>query len=270
MRYLFIVLIITFSTAIAAQELIEFENGQVADADDINSNFQELLDTIKLQQETIDALDARILALEPNEFTTTYDGWLLGDAVVGNDGLTVSANFYRATGSAFVSQPVSSGKHYWEIRASCGPDQFGSNMGVVGGSYDELPSYLENDSQTSWYIVITDGARIREKGGAPITLNDGRLNTVANDIFQIALDLDNNQIYFGKNGIWLGDADPISQQNPAFSIDNKTYYAKFEAGAEQCVPHAMTTNFGASDFAYSVPSGYFKGYCPTSDCEVAD
>jgi hypothetical protein len=48
MRHLFTVLIITFSTAIAAQELVEFENGKVADAEDINSNFQKLLDTIKL------------------------------------------------------------------------------------------------------------------------------------------------------------------------------------------------------------------------------
>ena len=269
MRHILLPLLFLFSNPLLAQELVEFENGKVADADHLNQNFQAFLSEIETLKATVAALEARIETLEPAE-GVKYDGWLIGDAVVSSDGLTVSADFYRATGSAFVSQPVSSGKHYWEISASCGPDQFGSNMGVVGGAYEDLPSYNDEDTQTSWYIIGTDGARIKENGGAPITLSDGRLSTVAGDIFQIALDLDNYQIYFGKNGIWLGDADPISQQNPAFSIDNKTYYAKFEAGAEQCVPHAMTTNFGASDFAYSVPSGYFKGYCPTNDCEVAD
>ena len=269
MRHILLPLLFLFSNPLLAQELVEFENGKVADADDINSNFQELLDTIKLQQETIDALDARILALEPNEFTTTYDGWLLGDAVVGNDGLTVSANFYRARGTVFVSQHISSGKHYWEITAQCGPDQLGSSLGIVGGNYEDLPNYREEDAATNWYGIGTDGAR-KIKNGSPVAFSDGRLATYAGDVFRVAVDLDLNHIYFGKNEIWLGNANPESGVNPAYEIEATTYFAQFEAGAEQCVPHAMTTNFGASDFAYSVPSGYFKGYCPTNDCEVAD
>lgn len=276
MRYLFIVLIITFSTAIASQELVEFENGKVADAEDINSNFQKLLDTIKLQQETIDALDARILALEPEPslFPTIYDGRVTGDAIVSEDGLTVSGNVIYADGVAYVSSPITQGKHYWEVRAQCGPDQRGSQVGIVGSDNKTLNSWGTIQASTAYFGIVTDGARKVNAYDAvtnpPVAFPEGRMATYAGDVFTVAVDMDNLEIYFGKNGVWLGDSSPSDNQNPAYSIPSDEYYAVLVVGAEQCVPHAMTTNFGASDFAYSVPSGYFKGYCPTNDCEVAD
>ena len=49
----------------SAQELVEFENGQVANADDINSNFQQLLTIVTEQQEAIDALRAELEPFYP-------------------------------------------------------------------------------------------------------------------------------------------------------------------------------------------------------------
>jgi len=46
MRHILFTLLLLFSNPIIAQELVEFENGKVADANDINGNFTEILDQI--------------------------------------------------------------------------------------------------------------------------------------------------------------------------------------------------------------------------------
>ena len=46
MRHILLPLLFLFSNPLLAQELVEFENGQVADANDINGNFTEILDQI--------------------------------------------------------------------------------------------------------------------------------------------------------------------------------------------------------------------------------
>jgi hypothetical protein len=58
MRHILLPLLLLFSNPLLAQELVEFENGQVADADELNQSLNFLLDKIV-------ALEARVLALEP-------------------------------------------------------------------------------------------------------------------------------------------------------------------------------------------------------------
>jgi len=67
MRYLLLTLLSVFSAAAPAQELIEFENGQVADADDLNQSLNFLLAEIEL-------LKARVSALEPPPLPLDVDG----------------------------------------------------------------------------------------------------------------------------------------------------------------------------------------------------
>lgn len=59
MRQLVIALLIVFSSLVPAEELIKFENGQVADAEDVNANFQAL-------SERLMSLETRLVSLEPN------------------------------------------------------------------------------------------------------------------------------------------------------------------------------------------------------------
>ena len=46
MKRLFLSILLIFPVGLSAQDLVEFQNGQVADADDINANFQALKDSI--------------------------------------------------------------------------------------------------------------------------------------------------------------------------------------------------------------------------------
>ena len=103
-------------------------------------------------------------------------------------------------------------------------------------------------------------------------------NTVTtNDIVGIALDLDNNKVYFSKNGTWQGSSDPsagtggISITAPA---SNRTGFYFFGSGDEAtnsavhnanfgngyfgttAVASAGTNASGIGIFEYDVPTGY--------------
>ena len=255
MRYLFIVLIITFSTAIAAQELVEFENGKVADADDLNQSLQFLLNKIEAAEDRLDQLEAP----EYQVYTEVYGALALAD-----DQLTFAA---IEAAAAYTGLGITRGKHYWEVTAQCGPDTRGVGMGVVGA--DVTQALLNGSLLFNSFAITSDGGRLM--GQETIRLFNGSfLSTQADDIFLIAIDLDTGVAFFGKNGVWEGGSNPSTGENPAFTDLSGRYHAFVSGGGRECQPNTFVTNFGASDFTYSVPSGYFKGYCPTNDCEVAD
>jgi hypothetical protein len=76
----------------------------------------------------------------------------------------------------------------------------------------------------------------------------------------VAFDLDNNKLFFGKNGTWMASSDPTTGANPAFSLTSGTYKPiarPYDAGA------VINSNFGQRPFAYTAPSG-FKALCTTN------
>jgi len=101
----------------------------------------------------------------------------------------------------------------------------------------------------------------------------------ANDILMIALDLDNNNVYFGHNGNWFdgsGNADESSPNSAiavtaAASTADGAYFFTFGDGGGSAkgkvswnfgnASHAITSGNGDGDgfgnFEFTVPSGYF-------------
>lgn len=59
MKRLFLFTLLILPLSLPAQDLVEFQNGQVADADDMNANFSSL-------KEAIDALSIEAGAPQPN------------------------------------------------------------------------------------------------------------------------------------------------------------------------------------------------------------
>ena len=192
-----------------------------------------------------------------------YDGPIERDIILSNDGLTVSA-VRGKTGGVQTSTSVESGRHYWEVTLNCGPDTAG---GYAAISKFGSPLY---GAGAEWFGITGDDMRKWSPtlGGSPIPFSEGRQPTLAGDTFMLALDMNAAAIHFGKNGLWLGGSDPETGANPAFAGLQGPFTAAITSGARECSPLSYTTNFGATEFAYKVPDGYFKGFCPTGDCAV--
>ena len=85
----------------------------------------------------------------------------------------------------------------------------------------------------------------------------------------VALDMDNGEVYFGKNGTWGNSGNPATNTNPCFTgLDTTTEYF---AGFDIAYAGSFSWNFGNPDFAissgnndgkygnfeYAPPSGYY-------------
>jgi hypothetical protein len=122
-------------------------------------------------------------------------------------------------------------------------------------AYDQTGMKMIGDSRTSFGASYTDG-----------------------DIIGVAVDLDNNAIYFSKNGVFQNSGDPtsgstktgaIALTDPDSTVEGGYYFAVGEASSETSTHEAnfgnppFTISSGNADaaghgnFEYAVPSGYF-------------
>ena len=156
---------------------------------------------------------------------------------------------------------VNSGKWYWEVEFDA--KSGGSDSPVIGitstqpTAGNQQLGYFPNDWGYSGYspsFYINNNTETSY--GSSYTTND---------IIGVALDLDNNKLYFSKNGTWQNSGDPTSGATGtgALSITDPSstplgFY--FPAICYYNVSNTGTfnANFGSSAFSYSVPSGYYS------------
>ena len=190
----------------------------------------------------------------------------------GNTTIQTGSSQYSPSSSTL---GVSSGKWYWEVEydaLSGGSDvayvgvlsQFATNsttsLGTNANDYGYYVNgnYYNNNTGTAYGTTYTTG-----------------------DIIGVALDLDNNKLYFSKNGTWQNSGDPesgatgtgaISITNPA-STTNGAYFASICDGSSSANA-TFKTNFGngyfgttavasagsngnGAIFEFDCPSGYY-------------
>ena len=185
-------------------------------------------------------------------------------------GISQEANYITST------LGVSSGKYYCEIK-NLTPSGRGHAIGISGKQCDASNDTLGGD---------IDGFAYRETGsyknnGSTTAYGD---SYTQNDIIGIALDLDNNKLYFSKNGTWQNSGDPTSGATGtgAISIGTpSTGYYFIALGDESGDTNTFETNFGNGYFGttavssaenpddgigifeYDVPTGY-RALCTKS------
>ena len=159
---------------------------------------------------------------------------------------------------------ASNGKYYCEIKNSTNNN---NSIGIA-----DRPSISTTNGLTGttygWAYVMS--GQVYNNGSIVATYN----TVTTNDIVGIALDLDNNKVYFSKNGTWQGSSDPsagtggISITAPA---SNRTGFYFFGSGDEATNSAVHNANFGSppyaangyadgngfGDFSYAVPTGYY-------------
>ena len=178
-----------------------------------------------------------------------------------------SAANWRVTGSTLAA---SAGKWYCEIKIT--ELGGGSQIGVM--NLNELPASLATDlgsAAWSWSYYHTGNKRHSNSStsyGATYTTGD---------IMGIAMDLDNNKLYFHKNGTYQDSGNPTSGSTgtgSAFDLDAGGVYAFAASSNDSGTNPIQDANFGngffgitaissagsngnGSLFEYDVPSGYY-------------
>jgi hypothetical protein len=174
---------------------------------------------------------------------------------------------------SFTTLTGSSGKYYAEFKiASVGTASF------IGISDIEYTILENNDGQYRPFTIMVQNngvLNVRGSGyGAPTTTASWSSSYTTNDILQVAMDLDNNYFYFGKNGTWQNSGVPTSGatgtggvsitsgKNYAFTFGgyggSPSAYANFGNGyfGTTAVASAGTNASGIGIFEYDVPTGY--------------
>ena len=174
---------------------------------------------------------------------------------------------------------VSSGKWYWEVEydaKSGGTDQ--PMIGITSTQPTNTDQELGNFANDfGWY---TDNGTGYLSNNNSYTDEGFNAYTVG-DIISVALDLDNNKLYFAKNGTWEKSGDPTSGATgtgaisitapsstplgayfPSVAFGTGSYNGTFKAnfgngyfGTTQ-ISSAGTNASGNGIFEYDVPTGY--------------
>ena len=160
------------------------------------------------------------------------------------------------------------GKYYWEAKNTAGSSLY-NDIGISTAPSTSAGSDYLGSQSTGWGYQAIDGNK-RNSGSST---SYGTAFAVG-DIISVALDLDNNKLYFAKNGTWQDSGDPTSGSTGtgAISIASGTWLPAGGDGYNQAVTWEF--NFGqgyfgttaissagtnASNngtFEYDVPTGY--------------
>jgi len=219
-----------------------------------------------------------------NTYTTlnNLSNAMAGDYTIGNTTVQ-SQNASDTSAPAYANYGVSKGKWYWEVK--CAAVSQGTwtyaNIGITAllrhsnaQTYNQLGAKAEDFSYYAYNgnIMNNDTGNTGDAYGNSYTLND---------IIGVALDLDNNKLYFHKNGTYQNSGVPTSGSTGTGAVSitdpddlgDGVYYPA--VGDYHYVPrYTFQMNFGEGRFGttavssagsnsgdgifeYDVPSGYY-------------
>ena len=168
---------------------------------------------------------------------------------------------------------VTTGKWYAEVKAiTIDSAIVGVDAATQKNAMDDVYPGQQNEGVG---ILLNSGNKYIDDSG---TTHGAALST--NDILMIALDLDNNDVYFGKNGQWFDGSGNADEANPNSAInlegadhssafDGAYFFAWGDGGGSAAA--RMQWNFGNppftissgntdgkyGNFEYAPPSGYY-------------
>ena len=233
------------------------DGNSVTDQSGQSNNYTVATGTLSKTEDNPSNVFATMNALQYSPSTEFSNGNL---TVKQNAGTTAHRRFTATLGA-------SSGKYYWEVKLISSITD-GCTIGIVDGVNGDYSTFLGQNSNEWGYNLA---GHIYHNASA----YQSSLPTYTNgDIINIALDLDNNYIYFGKNGTWINSGVPTSGAtgtggyaitdniiyHPGISLFINTATASFNFGngyfGTTAVSSAGTNASGNGIFEYDVPTGY--------------
>ena len=191
--------------------------------------------------------------------------YLAGTFTEGNLKLATSSTPETWCTSTFA---LSAGKWYWETKITSG--NIYDRIGIADNVPTSASSRLGNSAYTYAYRG-NDGSKLNNSSASSY----GSTWTTG-DIIGVALDLDNNKLYFRKNGTWQNSGDPVAGTGQAFTVtatssNGSGFYfpafaddggsvsstVEFNFGNPTYTSGSYTDGAGYGNFSYAVPSGYY-------------
>ena len=209
-----------------------------------------------------------------NNFAT-LNPLITGANFVFSDNNLVIAQSATNWDSAYSTMGVTSGKWYMEFK------------GKVGGYFDigvtDIIDAAGNVSQNSGCVAYKSNAEFARAGavgdGLPSAITDPASSSYgADDIMGIAIDIDNEAVYFAKNGTYEVNSDPTSGSSKTGAVtlpnSNSTYFfavaaykggsassgtaqVNFGGGSVDAISSGNQDADGFGNFEHAPPSGYF-------------
>ena len=184
-----------------------------------------------------------------------------------NTNYSESQNQWKTT---FSTLGASSGKYYAEFKAK-------GNYYMIGVADYNVTKSGTADRNFASTTYISEQGYGYYNGNGDLYYRGSSTSygaTYGNgDIVQVALDCDNNRVFFGKNGTWQNSADPttastgfaMTAQNATYvfavAVQNNNLDCNFGNGYfGTTAVSSAGTNSGIGTFEYDVPSGY-KALC---------
>jgi len=230
--------------------------------------------------QTADWSETNLAATDQSTDTCTNNFATLNPLITGanfvfSDNNLVIAQSATNWDSAYSTMGVTSGKWYMEFK------------GKVGAYFDvgvtDIINAAGNVSQNSGCVAYKSNGEFARAGavgdGLPSSITDPASSSYGvNDIIGIALDVDNEAVYFRKNGgAWEVNSDPESgaSKTGAVTLPNSgsTYFFAVAAYKGSAASGTAQVNFGGGsvdaissgnadadghgNFEHAPPSGYF-------------
>ena len=215
-----------------------------------------------------DLTESNLTSIDQSTDTCTNNTATMNPLAITNSANTFSEGNLKITTTSSASSynqatiGVSSGKWYWEVKYVSDTDG-SSNYARIGIADIDPPSTGGlGEVEGIAYEAINGNRKIR---GTPTSYGD---TYAPGDIIGIALNLDDDELTFYKNGTAQnsGTAIDISSYtpktgfwHPAFGYDDGSHSGVFEANFGNptfSISSGNSDGNGYGNFEYSVPSGY--------------
>lgn len=184
--------------------------------------------------------------------TVTWDPALsnpVGPGITFSNGnLNVTYADAGFVGGFAANGTFATGKWYWEHVLISSPDM---DRMYVGITTDNMPIGLPRESE-EWYSASRYFAT--QKVGAGIVDYNAFPGWNPNDKIMLAVDMDSQKLWLGRNGSWYNSGDPAAGTGTWIHGFSLRAYRPF--GLFENVTAAVRGAFKASDLSYGVPTGF--------------
>ena len=180
------------------------------------------------------------------------------DVVLSKGNTEVVSGYSSGWQHCAATMAVRNGKWYWEAKAETVSATDKTSIGV-----------FQFDTTDVDFIGVTNTDR-SSKGISGHGAGTGSYSYADDDIIMCGMDLDNNKVYWGKNGTWFGSLDPAAGSGSTTqTIDNSNFCVPAVGGyggsiwqlnfgnPTFSISSGNTDANGYGNFEYSVPSGFF-------------